>query len=487
MSRRVFNVAELIGAVNEILRQGFSSIWVEGEVTNAKPSPRGHLYFTLKDETAAIDCVMWASRARRLKFDVEDGLAALVLGSLTVYPQRGRFQMVVDELEPQGTGALQLAFEQLKQRLAREGLFAEERKRPLPALPQRVGLVTSSGGAALRDMLKILRRFRHLRVILAPSAVQGEGAAAEIASAIRRLGASGLVDVLIVGRGGGSLEDLWAFNEEAVARAIAQCPVPVISGVGHQVDFTIADFVADLRAATPTHAAEIVVTHLAEQQRRLDEATGALIRDVRRHLEAGARRLDAVEGSAGLARLPQRLRHLAARLDVFHRLAPAMRHALANRRARLEASARMAPRLKTLMAERRRRLERNEGFLRSLPRRLAASGHIRLVESRSHQLGRAMRGLLEALEARVAAAEKGLVHLSPGAVLDRGYSITTVEGESTPLRDPARIRPGTRLTTALARGMLRSVVTGNAGRRRRRKESAVREQPGLFETPEEGS
>ncbi|NOZ93939.1 MAG: exodeoxyribonuclease VII large subunit, partial [Acidobacteria bacterium] len=343
MSRRVYTVAELIGAVNDLLRQGFSGVWVEGEVTNANPSARGHLYFTLKDETAAVDCVMWASRTRRLKFRVEDGLAALAMGSLTIYPQRGRFQLVVEDLQPQGMGALQLAFEQLKARLEAEGLFAAERKRPLPALPQRVGIVTSPSGAALRDMLKILRRFPNLRVIVAPAAVQGEGAAAEIADAIGRLGRSGLVDLVIVGRGGGSLEDLWAFNEEAVARAIAACPVPVISGVGHQVDFTIADFVADLRAATPTHAAEIVVTHLAEQRRRLDEATRALVRDLRRHLEAARRRLAAMEGSAGLARLPQRLGHLAARLEISRRLRPAMDRIVQDRRNRLAAAARLAP------------------------------------------------------------------------------------------------------------------------------------------------
>lgn len=486
MSRRVFTVAELIGAVNDLLRQGFSGIWVEGEVTNANPSARGHLYFTLKDETAAVDCVMWASRARGLKFEVEDGLAALATGDLTIYPQRGRFQLVVQDLQPQGMGALQLAFEQLKTRLQAEGLFAEERKRPLPPLPQRVGIVTSASGAALRDMLKILRRFPHLRVVVAPAAVQGEGAAAEIADALARLGRSGLVDVVIVGRGGGSLEDLWAFNEEPVARAIADCPVPVISGVGHQVDFTIADFVADLRAATPTHAAEIIVTHLGEQQRRLDEATRALTRDLRRHLDAARRRLAALEGSAGLARLPQRIHHLTAQLEVSRRLTPAMARIVQDRRGRLEAAHRLTPLLEGLAARRRLRLERAETSLRAVPRRLAAAGHRRLVDSRAHQLSRAMKAVLERQGGRLGSAESSLGHLNPRAVLERGYSITTIEGKATPLRDAAKVTPGVYLTTVLARGMLRSVAAGHRPRRRLVEKVDGDAQPGLFDE-EEGS
>jgi len=333
-------------------------------------------------------------------------------------------------------------------------------------------------------MLKILRRFPYLSVVVAPAAVQGEGAAGEIAQAIERLGRSGLVDVLIVGRGGGSLEDLWAFNEEAVARALAACPVPVISGVGHQVDFTIADFVADIRAATPTHAAEIIVTHLAEQQRRLDEATTALARQIRAHLEASRRRLGALEGSAGLARLPQRLRHLAARLEVSRRLVPAMTRLVQDRRGRLAAAGRLAPALAALAADRRHRLERAEDSLRSVPRRLAASGHHRLVESRTHQLLRAMATTVERLGARLGAAERGLGHLNPRAVLQRGYSITTLEGERSPLRDPSRVPVGSHLTTLLARGMLRSVAVGKPPSRRHSRKTSEGDQPGLFDGEE---
>ncbi len=461
MSRRIWRVGELIREVNALLEESFAGIWVEGEVTNVSRSGRGHLYFTLKDENAAVDCVMWASRAARLKFDLEDGLAATALGSLTVYPQRGRFQLVVEALEPRGIGALQLAFEQLKAKLAAEGLFAPERKRPLPALPQRVGIVTSDTGAAIADMLKVLGRLEHLRVIVAPARVQGEGAAAEIADAVLRLGGSGLVDVLIVGRGGGSLEDLWAFNEEVVARAIAACPVPVISGVGHEVDFTIADFVADVRAATPTQAAEIVAARLDEQVRRLADAERRMVRDLGRHLHLARTRLVGLEGSSGLARVPQRIRLAAQRLARAERLVPLIRRLLQSARARLQAA---------------------EASLRRVPARVAAGAQRRLLASRRAQLEHAMARALERRRARLAAAEKGLQHLGPRAVLERGYSITTLEGSTVPLKDPARVRPGSGLSTILARGVLRSVAV--RGSRTRPPAAAGGAQPRLFEDEE---
>ncbi len=441
MSARHFSVSELIAEVNLLLGQAFASLWVEGEVTNVSESSRGHLYFTLKDATAALDCVMWSSRASRLRFRIEDGLAAAAAGSLTVYPQRGRFQLVVDQLEPLGQGALQLAFEQLKARLAAEGLFDEARKRPLPALPQRVGIVTSPTGAALRDMLKILRRWPHLRVVVAPARVQGEGAAAEIATAVRRLAGSGLVDVLLVGRGGGSLEDLWAFNEEPVARALAESPVPVVAGVGHQVDFTIADFVADVRAATPTQAAELVVAQLEGALRRLVDGEVRLARDLQRHLALARTRLRGLAGSSGLARVPQRVRLLHARLERANRLVPALRRLVERRAARLVAA---------------------EAALRRVPAQAAAGGHRKLLVSREQQLRQLLARRLERVRDRVAGAQRSLVHLGPQQVLERGYSITTMAGDAAPLRDAGGVRPGQVLETTLARGRLRSVV-GPAG------------------------
>jgi exodeoxyribonuclease VII large subunit len=258
VSERTYGVGELVREVNAAL-QGFGEVWVRGELSGVKVASSGHRYFQIKDAEGQLSCAMWAKRADRLRFELVDGQAVLVRGRLEVYAQRGSLSLIVEELQPEGVGELQLAFEQLKAKLEAEGLFAAERKRPLPSLPQRLGLVTSPSGAAVRDVLKVLSRWEHLAVLLAPVRVQGKGAEGEIARAVAYLGRSGLVDVVLVVRGGGSLEDLWAFNEEVVARAIAACGVPVVSGVGHEVDFTIADFVADIRASTPTAAAEMVV------------------------------------------------------------------------------------------------------------------------------------------------------------------------------------------------------------------------------------
>jgi exodeoxyribonuclease VII large subunit len=462
MSDRVYSVAALIAAVNTLLEQEFPGVRVEGEVTNASTSGRGHIYFSLKDDDAAIDCVMWSSRARRLKFELEDGLAALASGSLTIYPQRGRFQMVVDKIEPQGVGALQLAFEQLKNKLEAEGLFAAERKQSLPALPNRVGIVTSAAGAALQDMLKVLRRFPNLEVLIAPAMVQGEGAAGEIAAAINRLIASKRVKLIIVGRGGGSLEDLWAFNEEEVARAIAASPVPVISGVGHEVDFTIADFVADIRAATPTQAAEMVVSRLEEQARRIVDARTLLLRDIDRKLALARTLLAGLAGSSGLARVPQRVRLLQERLRRALRLGPALRRVFAAAEARLDVAAR---------------------GLQNLPARIAAGGHRRLLVSRREQLVQLMGARVAQIRSRITAGERALVHLGPTKVLDRGYSITRIDGSEKPLRDAALVHPGQALITRLARGEVRSLVR-NATISPAVERTDPASQPSLFDTVE---
>ena len=462
MNDRVFSPSALIAEVNSLLEQGFSGIHVEGEITNASTSGRGHLYFTLKDDHANLDCVMWASRANKLKFDLEDGLAVRARGSLTIYRQRGRFQLVVDALEPQGIGALQLAFEQLKKRLEAEGLFAVERKRSMPALPNRLGIVTSATSAALQDMLKVLRRVQNLEIVVAPAVVQGDAAASQIAAAIDRLGASGLVNVIIVGRGGGSIEDLWAFNEETVARAVAACPVPVISGVGHEVDFTITDFVADIRAATPTQAAELIAARIDDQDRRLKSATALLARDLRRHLALAQTRLNGLEGSRGLARVPQRVCALRDRLDRARRLGPALRGLTDRVRARLV---------------------RSETLLGRLPGRVAAGGHRRLLASRCEQMGQLMRSRLHRSAGELAVKRRALDNLSPKRVLDRGYSITTVKGATTPLKHPAEVRVGQILLTRLAGGELRSLVADRPQRQRRKAKAPSENQPSLFGDP----
>src|SRR5437867_4026625 len=258
--RQGYTVSELTLRLKAALEEAFPAVWVEGEISNLRTPGSGHSYFTLKDEGAQLSAVLFRGRGRRVRFDLEDGMQVLVFGGLDVYAARGQYQLVVEMMEPKGLGALQLAFEQLKRKLEAEGLFDEGRKRPLPHFPRTIGIVTSPTGAALRDMLHIIgRRFGGLRVLVAPVRVQGEGAAAEIVDALRNLDEVAGLDVIIVGRGGGSIEDLWAFNDERVVRAIVASKVPVISAVGHETDFTIADFVADLRAPTPSGAAELVV------------------------------------------------------------------------------------------------------------------------------------------------------------------------------------------------------------------------------------
>src|SRR5208282_1235235 len=259
-----------------------TDIWVEGEISNCRPAQSGHIYFTLKDDRAQIRCVFFKQQQRGIKFRPEDGLQVTVRGSISVYEQRGEYQIYVEHIEPIGLGALQLAFEQLKKRLEAEGLFATERKKPLPLLPNRIGVITSPRGAAVRDIVRILtRRFHNVHLTVYPVRVQGEGAAAEIVKALKYFNQKDLADVLILARGGGSLEDLWAFNEEIVARAIATSEIPVISGVGHETDFTIADFVADMRDATPSAAAELVVQTRREFDKHIIELRGALAEQMR--------------------------------------------------------------------------------------------------------------------------------------------------------------------------------------------------------------
>jgi exodeoxyribonuclease VII large subunit len=281
-----FTISELNEIIKGTLEQALDGLWVLGEVSNFRVPPSGHYYFTLKDDKNQIAAVMFRRQGLGLAFVPENGMEVLCYGRVSLYPARGDLQLYVEKMEPRGQGALYLAFEQLKRKLAAEGLFAAERKRALPFLPASIGIVTSDRGAALRDMLRIIgERYPDRRVVVWPVKVQGEGAAEEIATGINQLGQSGQVDVMIVGRGGGSLEDLWAFNEEVVARSIYRAPVPVISAVGHEIDFTIADFVADFRAPTPTAAAEIVLPRKSVLAEQLDSLENQLLRCMRRKLE----------------------------------------------------------------------------------------------------------------------------------------------------------------------------------------------------------
>ncbi len=284
---KIYTVSEFTSEVRALLEDSFSGIWVEGEVSNFRTPSSGHMYFTLKDPDSQIQVVMFRTANRQLRFQPRDGLAILVYGQLSVYEPRGQYQIVVEYMEPKGLGALQLAFEQLKERLQAEGLFDDARKRPIPMLPRRIGVITSPTGAAIRDILQVLRRrFAGVDVLIHPVTVQGDQAAPEIVEAIRELNRRGGLDVLIVARGGGSIEDLWAFNEEIVARAIADSKIPVISAVGHEIDYTIADFVADLRAPTPSAAAELVVSKQDELAQRLDDLQARMTGVIRSTLHA---------------------------------------------------------------------------------------------------------------------------------------------------------------------------------------------------------
>jgi exodeoxyribonuclease VII large subunit len=409
--RAVLTVSQLTEQLRALLEERFPAVWVEGEISNFRAYGSGHAYFTLKDADAQLRCVIFRTRAQRIRFQPADGLHVVAFGSVEVYAQRGEYQLVVELLEPRGLGALQLAFEQLKARLQAEGLFDAARKRDLPRFPKKIGIVTSPSGAALRDMLRVIaRRFGELHIMIAPCRVQGEGAAAEVAQGLRDLNALGDVDVIIVGRGGGSLEDLWAFNEEVVARAIASSKAPVISAVGHEVDFTIADFVADLRAPTPSAAAELVV----REKQAVVDALG----DLRERLTRAATRP---------------LRDLERRVDeVTLRLRRAMTGELRHASHRVEMLV---------------------STLRSTSPVARVSGGRHSLERLDARLASAVTRSCERARFRLRAAVARLDSLSPLAVLGRGYSLTLTP-ERRIVRSARDVRAGDEVRVLLHRGSL---------------------------------
>ena len=406
--RRLFTVRELNTLIRGMLVDEFDDIWVAGEISGCRQASSGHCYFTLKDEESQLKCACFRNTARYLKFKPQDGMAVLVRGHIDVYEARGEYQLLVETLQPQGYGALQFAFEQLKKKLAAEGLFEAARKRPLPAFPRHIGVVTSPDGAAIRDLLHVLeRRFPGLHVRLYPVLVQGEGSIDAVCRGIRYFSESAWAEVLIVARGGGSLEDLWTFNEEAVARAIASSLVPVISAIGHETDFTIADFVADLRAPTPSAAAELVTCTRQELVKRIAGAQDSLARMMRFRLSQAARRLheSGVERATSLLyrAIGRRLQHiddLDYRLRNRFRAVSEMKH---RQFVELEARVRRQD-VRLRFAAVRRRLERaQESARQSMKLRLARA-----------------RGRFEPVAAH-------LSQLSPLRILERGYAI--VENE----------------------------------------------------------
>jgi exodeoxyribonuclease VII large subunit len=433
IARHVYSVSELTAGIRALIETKFGEVWLEGEISNCKVWNTGHMYFTLKDGGAQIKAVMFRTAVRYLRFKPEDGLHVVARGRLGVYEPKGEYQIVCEHMEPHGLGALQLAFEQLKKRLQAEGLFAQARKRPLPALPRRIGIVTSLDGAALRDILKVLRRRApNASVLIRPARVQGEDAAADVATAIRMLGKAPGVDVIIVGRGGGSIEDLWAFNEERVARAIVACPVPVVSAVGHEVDFTIADFVADLRAPTPSAAAEMVVAAKDEFCNRIDRLTGRLRAAARAGLQrrrTAVHLLSSRRGLAGFtARVGMRGRHAA---ELTHHLRSAVR-GLIEDRARDYRGLRQRLEQRDLA----RRLASIQGRLTAAEGRLAGAAH--KTRHRADTRFRALAGRLE--------------NLSPLAVLGRGYAVCWNADKTAIIRSAESVSAGDRVQVTLANG-----------------------------------
>jgi len=390
----VISVSQLSSMLKGVVEMAFPCVWVSGEISNCSKAASGHYYLTLKDESAQIRAVIWRGTAQRLRFQIEDGLQAIAVGPIELYEARGTYQLIIEQLIPQGLGPLELAFRQLHDKLAAEGLFDPGRKRPLPRYPRRIALVTSPTGAAVRDMLQVItRRWKQSDLVIVPVPVQGDGAAVQIAAALRRVHLIPNVDVVITGRGGGSLEDLWPFNEEVVARAIHACPLPVISAVGHEIDVSISDLVADRRALTPSEAAELVVPHQDEVRAELDYLRQRLTQ--------------ALQARAAKARM---------QLDAF-----------ANRRAFTHPRER-------LHAQEQRLDELIERAVRALKNRLATA----------RQQAGSLASQLEAL--------------SPLHVLQRGYTLTFQAGERTPLRSPAQLKVGDLLDTYFATGRLTSRV-----------------------------
>jgi exodeoxyribonuclease VII large subunit len=440
-ARTIYTVSDLTAAVARSLEKQFFQVWVEGEISNARPAASGHLYFTLKDDSAQIKAVLFRGTLRLLRFKPADGQHVVARGQIEVYEARGEMQIVCQHLEPRGLGALQLAFEQLKRRLEAEGLFAAARKRPLPLLPRTIGIVTSLEGAAVRDIVRVItNRHAGLRLLIRPCRVQGDGACHDVARAIRDVSRHPGVDVVIVARGGGSLEDLWAFNEEVVARAIVASPVPVVSGVGHEIDTTIADFAADVRAATPSNAAEIVVARRDELARRIAHLDHRARAAVRQRVAAGRAMVHALGSRRGLQTIQSRVSNRERRLvDLSARL----RRVLARRHqtARLQVAG-LVERLAAV--DQRRRLARLRTRLAQAEGRLAPA-----ARARHHRAALALGSLAGRLDA-----------LSPLAVLGRGYAVCFAADGRTVLRDAASTRDGDTVHVRLEHGRLACRVTG---------------------------
>lgn len=442
VTRRIWTVGDLLSRIRTELEREYTDIWVEGEISNLRQAESGHLYFTLKDDGAQIRIVMFRSQARLLRFRPEDGQQVIARGRVTAYESRGELQLSAEYLEPHGAGALQIAFEQLKQKLAAEGLFDQAHKKPVPALPRRIGVVTSPRGAAIQDIVNILRR-RHesVHILIYPAQVQGETAPREVAAGVRWFNRARNVEVIIVARGGGSIEDLAAFNDEALARVVAGSGLPVVSAIGHETDFTIIDFVADLRAPTPSAAAELVIRSKHEVEEQLGALRRRLARGARYHALMGRQRLTELAQHGAFARITDMLgRRQQALDDLNYRLATAAAEILQRYRRRMEiATARV------------------RSF--DVPRRLSAMR--RDLHSWLERLGGTARNKLLRRRARVDQLSAQLQALSPLNILERGYALV-FDSAGNLVKDAAQVQVGDDISARLARGHISGKVTAKS-------------------------
>jgi exodeoxyribonuclease VII large subunit len=481
--RRVYTVSDLTARIRDLLFRNFTDIFVQGEISNCRPAASGHIYFTLKDDRAQIRCVFFKQQQRGMKFRPEDGLKVSVRGSISVYEARGEYQVYVESLEPLGRGALQLAFEQLKKQLEAEGLFDAARKKPLPLLPSRIGLITSPTGAAVRDVVRILtRRFPNVYLTLYPVLVQGDGAAMQIVEALRYFSRKRTADVILLVRGGGSIEDLWSFNEEIMARAIAASGIPVICGVGHETDFTIADFAADVRASTPSAAAELVVQTRKQFDEHVSKLRGALGSLMQYRLLELSGRLHELASRRGFRRPQDLLRQTRQRSDeMTSRLALSLRARLNQSHKRLtraevsvarfdlrarvggfrkraaELESRLAVDLRARLEHSRRRFVAAHLRISSFDFRVKMAALRLRLEKRTHDLDACTRQLLRRKRENWQRLELQLQERSPRQLLERGYAIAT-DANGNILRDATQVAIGDAVKILLRRGRLATEV-----------------------------
>jgi exodeoxyribonuclease VII large subunit len=437
--RCIWKVRDLVASVRTHIEREYSDAWVEGEISNFRAPESGHLYFTLKDGDSQIRVVMFRSSARLLRFRPADGMQVVVRGRVTIYEERGELQISAEYIEPKGAGSLQLAFEQLRAKLEAEGLFAAERKKPIPSLPARIGLVTSPQGAALRDILNILqRRHRSVNVLIFPAQVQGDAASFEVAAGVRFFNQQKIVEVIIVARGGGSAEDLAPFNNEGLARTVANSDIPVISAVGHETDFTILDFVADLRAPTPSAAAELVIRSRQEIEDHAAALHDRLSRAMRYRLLMGRQALTELSQHGAFARMMELIRQRQQKLDdLTHRMELAERN---------------------LLERFRRRWETTSAAVRHYDVRLVLTGMRKELDSRTTALASVMRNVLLQHRVRSERLETALQSLSPLAILDRGYALI-FDPNGKLLKDADAVKTGDEISARLAHGQIHATVT----------------------------